>query len=88
MCLAVPGQVVSIDDSSPTAGRIGTIDLQGNRIQASLALTPDANEGDWVLMHAGYAIEVIGEDDAREIWSYLDAMAAEEATSQSERTER
>ncbi len=87
MCLAVPGRVLSIDDDSPVAGRIGTIDLQGNRIQASLALTPDANEGDWVLMHAGYAIEVIGETDAREIWSYLDAMAEEGASSPSERAE-
>jgi len=87
MCLAVPGQVASIDDSSPPAMRVGTIDLQGNRIQASLALTPDVAVGDWVLMHAGYAIETISEEDAREIWSYLEEIDAAQSLSQTEPTE-
>jgi hydrogenase expression/formation protein HypC len=87
MCLAVPGQVLSIDHGSPVEMRIGTIDMQGNRIQASLALTPDAGVGDWVLMHAGYAIERITEEDAREIWSYLDEIGAAQAAGEPESTE-
>ncbi len=71
MCLAVPGKVISVSASDSETGRTAVVDLQGNRVETSLALTPEAGEGDWVLMHAGFAIEVIDEDHAREIWQYL-----------------
>jgi hydrogenase expression/formation protein HypC len=74
MCLAVPGRVMSVSGSEGDPGRIAVVDLQGNRVETSLALTPEAGEGDWVLMHAGFAIEVIDEDHAREIWQYLRAV--------------
>ncbi|MBN1511875.1 MAG: HypC/HybG/HupF family hydrogenase formation chaperone [Phycisphaerae bacterium] len=78
MCLAVPGKVISVSASESETGRTAVVDLQGNRVETSLALTPEAGEGDWVLMHAGFAIEVIDEDHAREIWQYLnEAMAPE-----------
>ena len=63
MCLAVPGQIIEVNDVNPDSvvGRIGVIDLQGSRIQASLAVTPEADTGDWVLVHAGFAITVLDE---------------------------
>ena len=73
MCIAVPGKIISA--SPPTAAdgisRIGTIDFQGSRVNASLVLTPEARPGDWVLVHAGFAIQLIDEKDALETWEYL-----------------
>ncbi len=81
MCLAVPAKVISVSGSDSEIGRTAVVDLQGNRIETSLALTPEAGEGDWVLMHAGFAIEVIDEDHAREIWQYLSAVMDPDSTS-------
>ena len=73
MCLAVPGQIVEVtqvgDDS--VIGRIGVIDLQGSRIEASLAMTPEAEVGDWVLIHAGFALNVLDEAEAKATWEAL-----------------
>lgn len=73
MCLAVPGKIIAVEKDSPATGRIGTVDFQGNRVETSLILTPDAQEGDWVLVHAGFAIQALHEHDALETWKYLEA---------------
>jgi len=82
MCLAVPGKIVSISDPEARPGPTGLIDFQGNRVEASLVMTPEARAGDWVLVHAGFSIQVVEERDALETWEYLqmglDAQAAQE----------
>jgi hydrogenase expression/formation protein HypC len=60
MCLAVPVQVVSVE------GNRATVEVAGNRRAASLMLVPEVKVGDWVLLHAGFAITVLEEADARE----------------------
>jgi hydrogenase expression/formation protein HypC len=65
MCLAVPAQIVE------ASGDLAVVDLQGNRLRISTALTPRVVPGDWVLVHAGFAITTIAERDARETWDYL-----------------
>ena len=65
MCLAVPGKVIACQ------GDDATIELQGNTLQVSRILTPAAGPGDWVLVHAGFAITQISADEARETWDYL-----------------
>ena len=65
MCLAVPAQVVE------TSGDDALVDLQGNRLRISVALTPGVAPGEWVLVHAGFAITTVAERDARETWDYL-----------------
>ena len=73
MCLAVPGKVIAVrQDAEGPTGRIGTVDFQGNQMDASLAMTPEATVGDWVLVHAGYAISVLDEVEARETWEYIE----------------
>jgi hydrogenase expression/formation protein HypC len=62
MCLAVPGQIVSISDS---ANRIATIELAGVRRDVSVALLDDVRVGDWVIVHTGIAIEKLDEGEAR-----------------------
>lgn len=76
MCLAVPGRIVSVQqaDDDPVTGRVGTVDFQGSQLDVGLTLVPEAGEGDWVLVHAGYAISTLDEAEARETWEYL-AMA-------------
>ncbi len=74
MCLAVPGRIVSIEsggDDSAT-GPLATVDFQGSRVEVSLQLTPDARQGDWVLVHAGFALQVLDVNEAREMWEYLE----------------
>jgi hydrogenase expression/formation protein HypC len=65
MCLAVPGQVIACQ------GDDATVELQGNTLQVSKILTPAAGPGDWVLVHAGFAITQISADEARETWDSL-----------------
>lgn len=76
MCLAVPGRItaISANQADPVTGRLGTVDFQGNRVEASLAMVPQAKVGDWVLVHAGFAITLLEEAEARETWEYLDSL--------------
>jgi hydrogenase expression/formation protein HypC len=60
MCLAIPGRIMSVD------GMTGKVEMNGVTVQAGLQLVPDAKVGDYVLLHAGFAIQVIDADEARE----------------------
>jgi hydrogenase expression/formation protein HypC len=71
MCLAVPGKIVALSDSSGSF-RKGTVDFQGSQTEVSLTLVPEAGVGDWVLVHAGFAISQVDEAGARETWQYLE----------------
>jgi hydrogenase expression/formation protein HypC len=64
MCVAVPGEIVSID------GDTATVDFFGNQMKVSLGLV-DAKIGDHVLVHAGCAIEVMRREQAEELLSLL-----------------
>lgn len=65
MCLAVPAKVIAC------SGDEATVDLQGNTLKISRVLTPAASTGDWVLVHAGFAIAQLDEAEALETWDYL-----------------
>jgi hydrogenase expression/formation protein HypC len=60
MCLAVPGRVESIEES------VAVVDVGGATVRARLDLCPDAGVGEWVLVHAGFALEKVDEEYARE----------------------
>ena len=61
MCLAVPGRIESLD-----GGGMATVDMMGARRTVSIDLLPNAEIGDFVLVHAGFAIETISPEDATE----------------------
>jgi len=61
MCLAVPGQVLSITDDQL---RTGTVSFGGVTKDISLALVPDAGVGDYVIVHVGFAISKLDEKAA------------------------
>ena len=71
MCLAVPGKILEISVDEQLGVPTGTIDFQGSRFDVNLSFTPEAKVGDWLLVHAGFAINAIDEDEAREIWEIL-----------------
>ena len=60
MCLAIPLRVKSVE------GTMAEVELGGVLRQVSLMLTPDAKVGDWVLVHTGFAINVLDEKEAQE----------------------
>jgi hydrogenase expression/formation protein HypC len=70
MCLAVPVRIVSIDrDEAET-------EIGGVRRRISIAFTPEAKVGDYVLLHTGYAIGIVNEAEAKETLKLLEEIAS------------
>jgi hydrogenase expression/formation protein HypC len=71
MCLGIPAQIVEIVDSE---GWLAKAEISGVRRAVSIALCPEAGVGDWVLVHVGFALERIDEQQARETIELLEQM--------------
>jgi hydrogenase expression/formation protein HypC len=69
MCLAIPAQVVQIEEG------LGLVELGGVVREASFMLLPDAQVGDYVLLHAGYALQKLDEAEAEETIRLLTELA-------------
>ena len=74
MCLAIPGQIVQVVDE---ANRLAKVEVAGVHRNVNIGLFDDAGPGDWVLIHVGFAISVIDEDEARATLELLEEMGAE-----------
>ncbi len=73
MCLAVPAQVRQKD------GDEAVVDLHGSRVRINTILVPEVQEGDWVLIHAGFAIQRLDCKEAEETFAVLeDVLKAQE----------
>jgi len=70
MCLAVPGRIVSVEGEDPLL-RTGKVHIGGILKEISLACIPEADLGDYVLVHAGVAINKIDEEEAKEVFELL-----------------
>lgn len=68
MCLAVPARVVEIVDEP---NQIAKVDIGGVRRNISVALLEDVNVGDWVLVHVGFAIQKVDEEEAEQTLAIL-----------------
>ncbi|MCG8403954.1 MAG: HypC/HybG/HupF family hydrogenase formation chaperone [Phycisphaerales bacterium] len=73
MCLAIPGQVLSVGGEDPLL-RTGTVSFGGVMKNVSLACVPEAKVGQYVLVHVGVAISVVSEEEAGRVFEYLDQM--------------
>ena len=73
MCLAIPGKITSISGDDPLI-RTGKIDFGGIIKEASLAYVPEANIGDYVIVHVGFAISRLDEEEANKVFEYLREM--------------
>lgn len=69
MCLAVPAKIFAIENTT------ATLTMEGNIIHADLSIVPDAKVGDWVIVHAGFAIQIYDEQEALETLKLLREVA-------------
>lgn len=69
MCLAVPGKIESITGSD--IARMARVSFSGVVREISLAYVPEAEIGDYVLVHVGFAISKIDEEEAKKVFEYL-----------------
>ena len=75
MCLAIPGKIESLSGDDPIT-RMGRVNFGGVIKEASLAYVPEAQVGDYVIVHAGFALSRVDEDEAQKVFGYLKEMAA------------
>jgi hydrogenase expression/formation protein HypC len=73
MCLAVPGKILNIEGSDPLF-RSGRVDFAGVVRNVNLSCVPEAKVGDYVLVHVGFAIGTVDEEEARQVFEYLRQM--------------
>ena len=71
MCLGIPAKIIKIENG------MGTIDMDGTRREVSLLLQEDAGVGDYVIVHAGFAIHRVDEEEALESLKFLREMVTE-----------
>lgn len=64
MCLGIPGKIISINEIEQT--KMGKVDFSGVELEVCLEATPDAVVGDYVIVHAGFAISRLSEEEANE----------------------
>jgi hydrogenase expression/formation protein HypC len=72
MCLAVPGKIVSV--SGEDLARQARVDFGGVLKEVNLAYVPEAQIGEYVLVHVGFAISVVDEEEAGKVFGYLKEM--------------
>ena len=65
MCLAIPARIVKLE------GDRAVVDAMGNQYRAKTSLLPDAKLGDLVLVHAGFAISLVNEEEAKKTWQLI-----------------
>jgi len=70
MCLGIPGKVLEIREQD--ALPMGKVEFGGIVKEVCLAYVPETQVGDYVLVHVGFAISKIDEEEAREIFSYIE----------------
>ena len=79
MCLGVPGRIVAVEDGLM---RMGTVDFDGSTLEVCLAYVPDAGIGDFVLVHAGFALAQLDEQQAAETLEVLRQMSEAAASTE------
>jgi len=72
MCLGIPGEIVSIEQEADQGALLqGLVSFAGVRKQICLAYVPEAHVGDFVIVHAGFALGLINPQEAREVFALL-----------------
>ncbi len=78
MCLGVPGKVISIEEN-PLGITMGKVSFGGIVKDVCLAYVPDVKVGDYVVVHVGFAISKIDEEQAQAMFEFLEQVAGQEA---------
>jgi hydrogenase expression/formation protein HypC len=74
MCLAIPGKIIAITNQLDETFRTGKVSFGGIMKSVNLCMVPEAQEGDYVLVHVGVAISKVDEEEAKLTFSYLQQM--------------
>nr|BAL57916.1 hydrogenase assembly chaperone HypC/HupF [uncultured Acetothermia bacterium]BAL59039.1 hydrogenase assembly chaperone HypC/HupF [Candidatus Acetothermum autotrophicum] len=74
MCLAVPGKIISISENDDPILRTGKVSFGGIVKEVNLAYVPEAQVGDYVIVHVGFAISKLDEAEAQKVFEYLREM--------------
>ena len=74
MCLAIPGKIKSVELQYDGAVRMAKVSFGGITKEASLEMLPDADIGDYVLVHVGVAISKVNEEEAQKSFKYLEEL--------------
>ncbi len=72
MCLAVPGKIISI--TGDELAKVGRVSFGGVIKEVSLAYVPEAKVGDYVIVHVGFALSTVDEEEAQHVFDYLAEM--------------
>ena len=78
MCLAVPGRILFVEDDGDALFRRARVDFGGIVREVNLSCVPQANHGDYVLVHVGFAISRIDKSEAERILRELDTLEEDE----------
>ena len=73
MCLGIPGKILSIYEDHGT--KMAKIDFGGVSREACVEVIPDAKPGDWTIVHAGFALNLLSEEEAQETLDILQEMS-------------
>jgi hydrogenase expression/formation protein HypC len=73
MCLAIPGKVESVSGNDQLS-RVGKVNFGGILKEVSLAYVPEVKVGDYVIVHVGFALSRLDEDEAHKVFEYLKEM--------------
>ncbi|HBA83868.1 MAG TPA: hydrogenase assembly protein HupF [Verrucomicrobia bacterium] len=79
MCLAIPGKIESMTGDEPLI-RTGKVVFGGIARDVSLAYVPEAKVGDYVIVHVGFAISIVDEQEAMQIFKDLEELSAAESS--------
>ena len=73
MCLAIPGKILSVSSDEPY-GRMGKVNFGGIAKDVNLSYVPEAQVGDYVVVHVGFALSVLDEEEANKTLEYIRQM--------------
>lgn len=73
MCLGIPAKIIQIEESKQ-----GKVDYLGTKVKTNFTLLEDIKVGDWVIVHAGFAISKLDEEEAKETLSLLRELASKQ----------
>jgi hydrogenase expression/formation protein HypC len=74
MCLAIPGKLTAIHPSEDETFRTGKVSFGGIQRDVNLMMVPEAQEGDYLLVHVGVAISIVDEEEAQKTFQYIKEM--------------
>ncbi len=78
MCLGIPGRIIEVQEGGLM--RVGRVDFGGIIREVSLAYVPEAQVGDWVVVHVGFAISRLEEEEAQEALRLLEEVFGAESS--------